>query len=150
MGFKSVKNGGGMMKPGDYEVFVKSCEYTLTRNNNECIKFDFVVRADVEQEYKNKHIFKNFYPDRSTGEYNADKIGKFANSLGIEPGTDFELDDLVGRNCILHIGRFTGDDGVERECIQYTKQSATESFVQELPTSMDFQQLPEDDEVLPF
>ena len=58
MGFKSVKNDGGMMKPGDYEVFVKECGYSVTKNGNDCIKFDFVVRDDVEQEYQKKHIFK--------------------------------------------------------------------------------------------
>ena len=97
MGFKAVKNDGGLMKAGDYECYLKSCGYSVTKNGNECIKFDFVVREDVEQEYQKKHIFKNFWPDRDTGEYDADKIGKYANALGIEPGTDFELDDLVGR-----------------------------------------------------
>lgn len=154
MGFKSVKNDGGMMKPGDYEVFVKECGYSVTKNGNDCIKFDFVVRDDVEQEYQKKHIFKNFYPSRETGEYDADKIGKYADSLGIEPGQDFDLDDLIGRNCILHIGRFVGNDGVERECIQYTKRSKTDSFVQTVPSSAsEFQKISEDeytDEDLPF
>ena len=52
MGFKAVKNNGGLMKAGDYECYLKSCGYSVTKNGNECIKFDFVVREDVEQEYR--------------------------------------------------------------------------------------------------
>lgn len=151
MGFKAVKNDGGLMKAGDYECYLKSCGYSVTKNGNECIKFDFVVREDVEQEYQKKHIFKNFWPDRDTGEYDADKIGKYANALGIEPGTDFELDDLVGRNCILHMEPFEGNDGVTCDCIRYLKPSKADSFVTPAPASAEeFKQLDESDDELPF
>lgn len=147
MNFKSVENDGGLMKPGDYEVYVKSCAESITKSGNECIAFDFVIRADVEQPYQNKHVFKNFYRD-STGEYDAVKIGKYANALGIEKGQDFELSDLVGRNCILHIEHFTGNDGITRECIYYTAKSKADAFVAPAPT---FDELPdEDDDALPF
>ena len=90
-------------------------------------------------------------PDRDTGEYDADKIGKYANALGIEPGTDFELDDLVGRNCILHMEPFEGNDGVTRDCIRYLKPSKAESFVTPAPASVEeFKQLDESDDDLPF
>lgn len=151
MGFKSVENNGGLMKEGDYEVYVKECGYSQTKNGNECIKFEFVVRADVEQEYKNKHIFKNFYPSRETGGYDADKIGKYANALGIEKGQDFELEDLIGRNCILHISHFTGDDGVTRECIFWTAQSKANSYITDVRTSDSFGQVDDiSDDELPF
>ncbi len=151
MGFKAVKNDGGLMKEGDYEVYLKSCGYGMSKNGNECIKFDFVIREDVEQEYQKKHIFKNFWPDRDTGDYDADKIGKYANALGIEPETDFELEDLIGRNCILHIGPYEREDGTEIDCIRWLKPSKAESFVTAAPASSeDFQQLDESDDDLPF
>lgn len=151
MGFKAVKNDGGLMKTGDYEVYLKTCGYATTQNGNECIKFEFVVREDVEQEYQKKHIFKNFWPNRDTGEYDADKIGKYANALGIEPGTDFELDDLIGRNCILHIGPYEREDGTTIDCIRWLKPSKAESFVTATAaSSADFQQLDESDDDLPF
>lgn len=151
MGFKSVKNDGGLMKEGDYEVYLKACGYSVSKNGNECIKFDFVVREDVEQEYQKKHIFKNFWPARDTGEYDADKIGKYANALGIEPETDFELEDLIGRNCILHIGPYEKEDGTTIDCIRWLKPSKAESFVTAAPASPeDFKQLDESDDDLPF
>lgn len=150
MGFKSIKNDGGMMKPGDYEVYVKSCSYATTQSGNECIKFEFVVRDDIAQDYQKKHVFKNFWPNRDTGLYPADKIGKYADSLGIEPGTVFELEDLIGCTCILHIGRFTGQDGTERECIQYTARSQAAPLIQAAPTNTFNVMDGDDDTDLPF
>lgn len=149
--FKSVENDGGLMAKGDYEVYVKSAEETTTaRTGNPCIKFDFVVRSDVEQPYQNKHIFKNFYPDRDTGAYPADKIGKYANSLGIEKGQEFELEDLVGRNCLLHISHFTGKDGITRECIFYTAPSKAEPYMAPMEPAPQYDPIDEDDGMLPF
>lgn len=149
--FKSVENDGGLMAQGDYEVYVKSAQETETKMGNPCIKFDFVVRSDVEQPYQNKHIFKNFYPDYLTGAYPAEKIGKYANSLGIEKGQEFELEDLVGRNCILHISHFTGQDGVTRECIFYTAPSKVEPYMAPMePTPQTETMLDDDDSLLPF
>lgn len=148
--FKSVENSGGLMAEGDYEVYVKSCGVTTTKAGNECISFDFVVRSDVNQPYQNKHIFKKFYPNRDTGEYPSEKIGKYANALGIEKGQEFAPDDLVGRNCIVHISHFTGDDGVTRECIFYTAPSNAKPYMAEMPSNQEFAMLEDDDAQLPF
>ena len=124
MAFKSYENTGAStcMKEGDYEVMLMQCGETTTRTSGQpTIAFDFKVRDDVEQPYKGKHIFKNFYRDRETNEWPVEKIGRFANALGIEKGADFELDDLVGRCCILHMKPFVGQDGVERDSIYYAE-----------------------------
>ncbi len=146
--FKSVQNNGGMMAEGDYEVYVKKCEEGETYSSTECIFFDFVVRADVEQPYQNKHIFKKFYKNEA-GQYPSDKIGKYANALGIPEGQDFELNDLIGRNCIVHISHFIGNDGVKRECIYYTAKSKAEPYMS-VPPASDFAMLEDDDAQLPF
>lgn len=150
MEFKSVENSGGLMKQGDYEVYVKNCGESITKTGRDCIQFDFVVREDVEQGYKGKHIFKNFFPSFDTGEYPAEKIGKYANALGIEKGLSFELGDLVGRNCIVHISHFTGDDGVTRECIFYTAPSKVEPYIGVAPDGGMLVEEDENGEVLPF
>ncbi|MFR8331179.1 MAG: DUF669 domain-containing protein [Oscillospiraceae bacterium] len=96
---KSYANDQDLMRAGEYEV---SLPRIVTRrrlkNGTECIKFEFVVRGDIEQAYQNKHKFKQFYRDRETGEWPMEKIGKYANALGIPKDDEFELDDLVGRS----------------------------------------------------
>lgn len=121
MAFKSVENNGngGLMAEGDYEVICLKAEETTTKGGTPVIKFDFQVRSDVEQKYQRKHIFKNFYQNDS-GEWPAAKIGKYANSMGIPNGMDFDLKDLNGRCLILHMRPFKPQDGEERDSIAWT------------------------------
>lgn len=150
MAFKAYENDGGTMVEGDYEVICLKAEETLTKNGNLVIAFDFQVRSDVDQRYKRKHIFKNFYMDSLTGEWPMEKIGKMANALGIEKGEEFELSDLVGRCCILHMKPFKGNDGVERDAIFYAKQTKAGQAVNvlEAGSADGFEEVT--DEELPF
>lgn len=120
MGFKSVENTGGLMAEGDYEVICLVAKEGETKGGTPVIKFDFQVRSDVEQKYQRKHVFKSFYRDEETGEWPADRIGKYANSMGIPKGEEFELADLEGKCLILHMRPFKGQDGVERDSIAWT------------------------------
>lgn len=150
MAFKAYENDGGLIVEGDYEVICLKAEETLTKNGNPVIVFDFQVRSDVEQRYQRKHIFKNFYMDSHTGEWPMEKIGKMANALGIEKGEEFELSDLVGRCCILHMKPFEGQDGVKRDVIFYAKKTKAGQAVNVLDAGSDdgFEEVT--DEELPF
>ena len=148
MKFTSVKNdGGGLMKEGDYEVILVRCEETTTKTSNlPVIAFDFQVRQDVEQPYQRKHIFRNFYQDSLSGKWPMDKIGKLANSLGITEEEDFDLEDLVGRCCILHMKPFTGQDGVTRDTVYWSAPTKVGQMIQEPAGS--FTEV--EDEEIPF
>lgn len=152
MAFKSCENTGAAgtcMREGDYEVMLMSCAETTTRTTGTpTIAFDFKVRDDVEQPYKGKHIFKNFYRDRETGAWPETKIGKLANALGIPKGTAFELDELVGRCCILHMRPFTGQDGVTRDSIYYAESTKAGQALSAPAGAAGFTEV--DDDGLPF
>lgn len=148
MAFISYENTGsdGTMLEGDYEVQVVNCAETVTRTSSiPCIEFDFVVRDDVEQKYKRKHIFKNFFLDES-GAYPVQKIGKIANALGIPKEQEFELSDLIGLCCILHIKPYTKKDGTKIDSIYYVKATEAGQLIQQPPN--DFVEVDDDD--LPF
>lgn len=148
MAFKSYENVGsdGTMLEGDYEVQVVGCRETNTRTSQiPCIEFDFVVREDVDQRYKRKHIFKNFFKN-DAGAWPAEKIGKIANALGIPQNQEFELADLVGLCCILHIKPFKRQDGTMIDTIYYAKSTEAGQLVQ--TASNNFTEV--DDEELPF
>lgn len=149
MAFKSYACDEDLMRVGEYEVYVKDCCETETRNGTECIKFEFVVRSDIEQAYQNKPKFKQFYRDRETGEWPMEKIGKYANALGIPKGDEFELDDLIGRSCVMVIKHYTTDDGETKDCIFYLKKSSKEPYISE---GVQFTEMEEDDDgdTLPF
>lgn len=147
--FRSIENNSGLMAEGDYEVYVNDCLETTTKNGYPCIKFDFVVRSDVEQKYHGKHIFKSFFRN-DNDEWPIEKIGKYANSLGIAKDTEFLLEDLVGRNCIVHISYYTGNDGTERECIFYTAPSKAEPYMNQGSFGNAFAEVADEDGDFPF
>lgn len=151
MSFKSYENSGGLMAEGDYEVICLQAVETSTKNTGSpVIHFDFQVRSDVEQKYQRKHIFKNFYEENDTaGAWPFEKIGKLANALGIAKGEEFELDELAGRCCILHMKPFKGADGVERDAIFYAKPTEAGQMVQSAPAdTAGYEEVEEED--LPF
>lgn len=150
MAFKAYENDGGLMVEGDYEVIcLKAVETTTRTTGAPVIALDFQVRSDVEQKYQRKHIFKNFYQDEKGG-WPVEKIGKLANALGIEKGAEFEISDLVGRCCILHMRPFKGNDGVERDAIFYAKKTKAGQAVNvlEAGSADGFEEVT--DEELPF
>lgn len=149
MAFKSYENTGSdsnTMLEGDYEVQLVNCRETKTRTSLiPCIEFDFVVRDDVDQRYRRKHIFKNFFKN-DNGEWPVEKIGKIANALGIPQGQEFDLSDLIGLCCILHIKPYKRQDGTMIDTIYYAKSTEAGQLVQ--MASNDFTEITEDD--LPF
>ncbi len=131
MSFKCQKpkeNDFGPMEEGNYEVILKDAKYTQTQSGIPCISFDWVVRNDVEQKYKNKHIFKRYYQD-DKGNWPVDKLSKAAYGLGVPEGADFDVDDLVGKTCRVHVKPFTFTDGSgnERTIDSITNYTASEN-----------------------
>lgn len=152
MAFSSVAADNDLMQEGEYEVYVKNCGYSETKGGTECIKFEFVVRPDVEQPYQNKHKFKQFYRDRDTNQWPADKIGRYANALGIPSKQDFELEDLIGLNAIMVIKQYQDKEtGDTKDCIFFLKPSKAQSLISAPPSSSGFVDLyGEEDGELPF
>lgn len=152
MAFKSYENSGsneGVMLEGDYEVQLVKCAEGVTKTSGvPCIDFDFVVRSDVVQKYQRKHIFKKFYKD-DRGLWPNEKIGKLANALGIAKDQEFELYELVGRCCILHMKPFARSDGTMFDSIYYSAQTKVGQIIQSAPTNEEFTPIDYDDE-LPF
>lgn len=129
MAFRSVENDSELMPAGEYEVYVNDCCETSTKNGTDCIEFDFVIRDDIAQQYQKRHKFKRFFRDRETGSWPNDKIGRYANALGIEKGQEFELDDLIGRSAVMVTKHYTTDDGETRDCVFYLKRSDAEPYI---------------------
>lgn len=150
MSFKSCENtGGGVMPEGDYEVIcLQAVETNAKTTGYPMIKFDFQVRSDVEQAYQRKHIFQNFFRD-ANDQWPDEWIGKFAYALGIPKDESFELADLEGRCCILHVYPYTDKNGVERDRIRYSAPTKAGQMVQAAPTAAQGYEEVDDDEI-PF
>ena len=125
MGYKAIANTQDCMAEGDYEAVLLKCEDKTTDMGYELIAFDFKIREDVEQAYQNKRFFYNVYKesDGSLTEKNMGKLGRLANALGIPNDAEFDLPDLLGKCCILHLRPWTNDKGVTKDTLYYAKKT---------------------------
>ena len=97
---EDVFSGNGLMKEGDYEVVVNNAMETATKSGITYVSIDLIVRNDVEQQYKNKHIFHAVWKIKDTGNYNMTNFNTIGKALCIPNGTRFEsFEDLL--NCFI-------------------------------------------------
>lgn len=105
MNFTSVENKQGFsdnMVEGDYEAQLINAGEKTGRSGVTYLEFEFVVREDVEQRYKKKHVWRSYFKNEND-EYDAERIGKIVSALGVPVGVNIEVEDLVGRCCIIHV-----------------------------------------------
>lgn len=137
---KSVSSNNRTAIPeGKYECVCVSCQQKESQKGTPYIEFEFLIRNDVEQAAKGRHIFKKFFKD-DNGQWPEAKIGKYANSLGVPVGEDFEYWQLRGMFCIVAVKNYTDDDtGEIRDCVYFT---APSKFQQKEAAPSDFSDVP--------
>lgn len=114
MGLKmdfSQASQGGDIEPGVYECVISHFGFD-SFNDREFIKFDLIVRNDVQQKYQNKHIFDNFYPKKDTGEYSMGFLYMVGKAAHLEDGKEYAdlqamLADYAGHPVLLTIANET-------------------------------------------
>jgi hypothetical protein len=82
-------NNQGVMPEGDYEVVVKGIEEKQASTGTPYINVELVVRNDIDQSYKNKHLWYTIWSSKDTHEYNAKGIDTISKNVGIQNGATF-------------------------------------------------------------
>ena len=96
------------VKDGNYEVIVKAAYEDATKGGAEFINIDFVIRNDIEQEFKNSHIFHKLWKQKADGKYNFGMMMALAKNLRMQDGKKYNnlqefLDDFVGKVCKVRV-----------------------------------------------
>ncbi len=82
----------GLMKPGDYEVVIKEVkEGQSQQKGTPYIQLELIVRNDINQEYKNKHLWYTIWDTPTTREKGvyAKQINTVSKHAGIQNGATF-------------------------------------------------------------
>lgn len=84
-------NNRGVMKPGEYEMVIKEVKEGATQSGTAYIQIELVVRNDVDQEYKNKHVWYSIWDTQKTRESGmyARNINTISKHAGIQNGATF-------------------------------------------------------------
>lgn len=112
----SKASEGITIKPeGDYEVIISEIKRKQTPNGAQSVGFKYVVRNDVEQQYKNGYIFHDVWKkkepnadDLAAEGYNYAQLMAIAGAAGLPANADFEsfdafLNALVGKPVKVHL-----------------------------------------------
>lgn len=91
----------GLIKPGDYEVVIK--EVTEGASQQKCtpyIQIELIIRNDINQEFKNKHLWYTIWDTPATREKGmyAKQINTVSKHAGVQNGASF--------NSVADWGRF--------------------------------------------
>ena len=90
----------GTIKPGDYEVVIKEVtEGASQQKGTPFIQIELVVRNDVNQEFKNKHLWFTIWDTPTTREKGvyAKQINTVSKHAGVQNGASFNSVQDWGR-----------------------------------------------------
>lgn len=83
----------GNVADGDYEVVIFNVTEEATKSGAENINFDMVIRNDIDQKYKNSHLFHKVWKAKETGKYNLGAVMALAKNFGLPDGKSYESFD---------------------------------------------------------
>lgn len=94
--FADVYEGTGRIADGNYEVVVNRCNEDATPGGAEFIEFDLIIRNDVDQAFKNSHIFHKVWKAKDTGKYNMKTFNTIGKACQLQNGKSYKsLEELL-------------------------------------------------------
>jgi hypothetical protein len=106
--FNDVFEGTGKVADGDYQIFVNKVEEDSTPGGAEYIQFDLIIRNDVNQEYKNSHLFHKVWKEKATGKYNMKTFNTIGKACQLQAGKNYNslkelLDDYARKTAVVNV-----------------------------------------------
>jgi hypothetical protein len=106
--FNDVYEGTGKVADGTYEVLVNKCEEGSTPSGAEYIEFDLIIRNDVDQAYKNSHIFHKTWKAKADNKYNMKSFNTIGKACQLPNGKSYKtldelLADYVGKTAVVNV-----------------------------------------------
>jgi len=94
--FNDVFEGQGRIADGDYEIVVNRASEDATPGGAEYIEFDLIIRNDVDQAFKNMHIFHKVWKAKETGKYNMKTFNTMGKACQLQNGKSYKsLNELL-------------------------------------------------------
>lgn len=79
----------GNIADGTYEAVINKVVEDATKGGAEFVNFDLIVRNDIDQAYKNSHIFHRVWRAKATGKYNQGMLVAIAKAADMQNGKKY-------------------------------------------------------------
>jgi hypothetical protein len=128
--FSKATQNNGLKPEGDYEVIIVKAQERTNKNDKTKLNFSFVIRNDVEQNYKNGYIFYELWKrkeptaaDMQVQGYSFGQIMALGKAAQLPDGKDYPdlnafVQELINKPICVHLYHEKFKDK-EREEISY-------------------------------
>lgn len=104
----------GKVADGTYEVVINTVREDVTPSGAEHVQFDLIIRNDVNQKYKNAHIFHRVWKEKDTGKYNMKTFNTIGKACQLQNGKSYKsleelLNDFVFKTAIVTVKNETSE-----------------------------------------
>ena len=132
MSYKFDKNDalGGLVKEGDYEAIIERMEVKTIPSGKNKLSVAFRIRDDVDQNYKNKWMFKDIWEEKENpGVFNRKQINQLLGTQTVTDGQEFaSINDVIkfleNAPLIIHISiEFDDYRGEDVNTVSYFKKT---------------------------
>lgn len=111
MGFKidySQASNMGNVADGTYEaVFYMVTENVNEHTGSDFIRFDLIIRNDVEQKFQNSHLFDQMYKSKETGKYSMKRLAWLASAAQLDQSKEYNSMEELCEDFVAHPVRVT-------------------------------------------
>ncbi|EAH3782414.1 DUF669 domain-containing protein [Listeria monocytogenes] len=105
---------GGQVEDGVYEVIINHATEDATPSGAEYINVDLIIRNDINQKFKNAHIFHSIWKAKKNNQYNAKSINTIGKAVGLANGKEYNsltevLEDFALKTCRISVKNETSE-----------------------------------------
>ena len=165
MDYSNIKEGGGIIPEGDYEVVIKAAHFDVTPGGSTYINIPLIIRNDVEQPRKNAYIWHALWmkktptdQDKEFQGFSAPQIFRLCNAAGIPSDAEFKefgeiLEVLAGKlpRVTVYHDEYNGKITAQVKFTNVTQHADCKHvFKAKDPALTEGEEIPVSDDDLPF
>lgn len=100
--FSQADNTNSRIEDGTYEALIVSVGEDATKNGSEFMNFNLVIRNDIDQRFKNFHVWQRIFRSKTDDTYPMRWINQIAKNAQMENGKKYHsykelMDDFWNR-----------------------------------------------------
>ena len=88
--FSQADNTNSKIEDGTYEALIESAGEDATKNGSQFMNFNLVIRNDIDQKFKNFHVWQRIFRSKTDDTYPMRWINQIAKNAQMENGKKYQ------------------------------------------------------------
>jgi len=114
LNFNDIYEGQGKVEDGWYEVVVSRCNEDVTSGGAKYTEFELIIRNDIDQPFKNMHLFPKVWRSKKDNRYNMKMFNTIGKACQLQNGKSYAgldelLNDFVHKKALVYVENQTSE-----------------------------------------